>query len=208
MTAAVALAVVLVIAVAGLSLAMQTQRPAGQGPTGPRPRPRPQAPTVRRPRERKPQPAASSPPPPPPAPKSAEGGSKGPELLRTGTAAKAKVVSVVDERTVGPVTRSRLVLSITPDGGDAFEVTTRTAFPTPADRSSVKVGGTVDVRYDPNDHGRVVLELAKSGGSGGGSGSETAGREEGGTAADPGPTAPGAEHPSEEPDDDEGGAPA
>ncbi|MDQ6839903.1 MAG: DUF3592 domain-containing protein, partial [Actinomycetota bacterium] len=84
-----------------------------------------------------------------------------PELLRTGTKADAKVVSVVDERTVGPVTRSRLVLAITTDGGEAFEVTTRTAFPSPAARSSVRVGGTVPVRYDPNDHGRVVLDLVK-----------------------------------------------
>ena len=156
MTAAVALAVVLVIAVAGLSLAMQTQRPVGsaQGRT------RPQAPNPRRPRERKAQPAASTPPPAPP-PKPAEPESKRPELLRTGTRADAKVVSVVDERTVGPVTRSRLVLAITTDSGEAFEVTTRTAFPSPSARSSVRVGGTVPVRYDPNDHGRVVLDLPK-----------------------------------------------
>ena len=82
-------------------------------------------------------------------------------MLRTGTRADAKVVSVVDERTVGPVTRSRLVLAITTDGGEAFEVTTRTAFPSPSARSSVRVGGTVPVRYDPNDHGRVVLDLPK-----------------------------------------------
>jgi hypothetical protein len=156
MTAAVALAVVLVIAVAGLSLAMQTQRPVGsaQGRT------RPQPPNPRRPRERKAQPAAST-PPPAPSPKPAEPESKGPELLRTGTRADAKVVSVVDERTVGPVTRSRLVLAITTDAGEAFEVTTRTAFPSPSARSSVRVGGTVPVRYDPNDHGRVVLDLPK-----------------------------------------------
>lgn len=165
MTAAVALAIVLVIAVAGLSLAMQTQRPAGQGPGSPRTRTRPQTPTPRRPRERKPQPAASTQPPTPPPPKVAEGGSKGPELLRTGTRAEARVISVVDERTVGPVTRSRLVLSITPTEGDTFEVTTRTAFPTPSARSSVRVGGTVPVRYDPNDHGRVVLDVAKGGGA-------------------------------------------
>ncbi|MDQ6783663.1 MAG: DUF3592 domain-containing protein [Actinomycetota bacterium] len=158
MTAAVALAVVLVIAVAGLSLAMQTQRPVG--PTQARPRPQP--PIPRRPRERRAQPAASTPPTPPP-PKPAEPESKGPELLRTGTKADAKVVSVVDERTVGPVTRSRLVLAITTEGGEAFEVTTRTAFPSPGARSAVRVGGTVPVRYDPRDHGRVVLDLPKDG---------------------------------------------
>ncbi len=156
MTAAVALAVVLVIAVAGLSLAMQTQRPVGPTPG----RPRPQPPSPRRTRERRPQPAATTPSPPPPA-KPAEPQSKGPELLRRGTATTAKVVSVVDERTVGPVTRSRLVLAITPEDGDAFEVTTRTAFPSPAARSAVKVGGTIPVRYDPKDHSRVVLEPPK-----------------------------------------------
>jgi hypothetical protein len=156
MTAAVALAVVLVIAVAGLSLAMQTQRPVGSSPG----RTRPQVPNPRRPRERKAQPAASTPEPAQP-PKRPEPEPKGPELLRTGTRADAKVVSVVDERTVGPVTRSRLVLAITPSSGETFEVTTRAAFPSPAARSSVKVGGTVPVRYDPGDHGRVVLDLPK-----------------------------------------------
>lgn len=82
-------------------------------------------------------------------------------MLRTGTKADAKVVSVVDERTVGPVTRSRLVLAITTSEGEAFEVTTRTAFPSPESRSAIKVGGTVPVRYDPNDHGRVVLDVPK-----------------------------------------------
>lgn len=157
MTAAVALAVVLVIAVAGLSLAMQTQRPVG--PSQGRTRPQPANP--RRPRERKAQPTAST-PTPVPSPMPAEPESKGPELLRTGTRADAKVVSVVDERTVGPVTRSRLVLAITTAGGEAFEVTTRTAFPSPSARSSVRVGGTVPVRYDPEDHGRVVLDLPKN----------------------------------------------
>jgi hypothetical protein len=159
MTAAVALAVVLVIAVAGLSLAMQTQRSVpGQGgggiPTPPR-----QPPTPRRVRERRP-----APPPPPPMPDPVEAmlkepESKGPELLRTGTAADARVLSVVDERTVGPVTRSRLNLSIEAEDGKAFEVTVRHAFPTPAARGRVKVGGSIPVRYDPDDHGRVVLDL-------------------------------------------------
>ncbi len=164
MTAAVALAVVLVIAVAGMSLAMQTQRPLpGQsGPSSaPRvPRPPRQAPTPRRARERR-----STQPTAPPVPAEPvesvlkEPESKGPELLRTGTAAAAKVLSVVDERTVGPVTRSRLNLSIETTDGQAFEITVRFAFPTPAARSKVKVGGTVPVRYDPDDHARVVLDL-------------------------------------------------
>jgi hypothetical protein len=158
MTAAVALAVVLVIAVAGLSLAMQTQRSLPGQAGGPVAAPRPMPP--RRVRERR----TPTPEPPPPAPdpidlapKEAE--AKGPELLRTGTAAAAKVMSVVDERVVGPVTRSRLNLAIEATDGKTFEITVRHAFPTPAARSKVKVGGTIPVRYDPDDHGRVVVDL-------------------------------------------------
>ena len=149
MTAAVALAVVLVIAVAGMSLAMQSQKPMAQAP------PRPTVP--RRPRERR-----TPPPQPPPAPTAADpdpvAPPRGPELLRTGTPAGAKVISVVDERTLGPVTRSRLVLSIEPAEGDPFEATIRVAFPTPEARSKVRVGGTVAVRYAPEDRSRVVLD--------------------------------------------------
>jgi hypothetical protein len=71
----------------------------------------------------------------------------------------AKVVSVVDERTIGPVTRSRLTLQVQPDDGPAFEVTTRVAFPTPAARARVQVGGTIPVRYDKDDHTRIVVDL-------------------------------------------------
>ncbi|HET9691105.1 MAG TPA: hypothetical protein VFP61_08125, partial [Acidimicrobiales bacterium] len=80
-----------------------------------------------------------------------------PELLRTGTPALAKVISVVDERTVGPVTRSRLVLALEADG-ERWEVTVRHAFQTPAARAAVKVGGTVPVRYNPDERTKVVLD--------------------------------------------------
>jgi hypothetical protein len=158
MTAAIALAVVLVIAVAGLSLAMQTQRslPGQGGGSVPPPRP---TPPPRRVRERR---APTPPPPPTPDPVDVlakEPEPKGPELLRTGTSAAAKVMSVVDERVVGPVTRSRLNLAIEAADGKTFEITVRHAFPTPAARSKVKVGGTIPVRYDPDDHGRVVVDL-------------------------------------------------
>jgi hypothetical protein len=151
MTAAVALAVVLVIAVAGVSLAMQTQRPVQQ-----QQQPRTPPPPRRPARERRS--AAPTPPkaPPPPVPKEPE--SKGPELLRSGVAATAKVISVVDERTLGPVTRSRLNLKVEPEGEAGFEVTVRVAFPTPEARARVKVGGTVPVRFDKDDHGRVVID--------------------------------------------------
>jgi hypothetical protein len=86
---------------------------------------------------------------------------KGPELLRTGVPAEAKVVSVVDERTIGPVTRSRLALKVEPADGPAFEVTLRVAFQTPEARARVKVGGTVPVRYDSDDRTRVVVDLPK-----------------------------------------------
>jgi hypothetical protein len=160
-TGAVALAVVLVIAVAGLSMAMQGQRTAQSsqgGPRQPRP-PRPSRPTMptRRPRERR---APTPPPPPPPVPfEPAEAEVRGPELLRSGIPADAKVISVVDERTIGPVTRSRLTLEVTPKEGDTFEVTTRVAFPTAEARSRVKVGGTVPVRYDKDDRTRIVVDL-------------------------------------------------
>ncbi|HYA44206.1 MAG TPA: hypothetical protein VED59_01260, partial [Acidimicrobiales bacterium] len=77
-------------------------------------------------------------------------------LSTTGTAV---VVSVVDERTLGPVTRSRLTLRVQPAEGEPFEVTTRVAFPTPEARASVKVGGSIPVRYDPADHRRVVVDM-------------------------------------------------
>jgi hypothetical protein len=66
---------------------------------------------------------------------------------------------VVDERTIGPVTRSRLTLQVQPEEGAPFEVTTRVAFPTPAARARVKVGGTVPVRYDNDDRTRIVVDL-------------------------------------------------
>ena len=158
MTGAVALAIVLVIAVAGLSLAMQSQRAAqsAQGPRPPRPRGRRSPP--RRTRERTAaQPTAA--PRPPPTPEPAEPELRGPELLRSGEPAEAKVISVVDERTIGPVTRSRLTLQIDPGDEPPFEVTTRVAFPTPAARARVKVGGTVPVRYDKDEPTRIVVDL-------------------------------------------------
>jgi hypothetical protein len=164
-TAAIALAVVLVIAVAGASMALESQRsqPATRRPSrpaGPDRRPaaepeRPRRPTWGRSR---PDPTSAD-RPPAPAPDLPEPELKGPDLLRIGESAEAKVISVVDERTIGPVTRSRLQLRIEPAGGDPFEVTIRVAFQTPEARSRVKVGGTVPVRYDPDDHSRVVVDV-------------------------------------------------
>lgn len=155
MAAAIALAVVLIVAVAGMSLAMQSQHPTGT-PTGLRPPrvPRPSPSPARRVRERRPPPA----PDPAPPPVLKEESPKVPELLRTGVPAKARVVNVVDERVVGPVTRSRLTLQIEPEGGEPFEVSIRHAFPTPAARAALRVGGTVAVRYDDRDHHRVLLD--------------------------------------------------
>ncbi|MHB1929867.1 MAG: hypothetical protein ACYCUG_10695 [Acidimicrobiales bacterium] len=157
MAAAIALAVVLIVAVAGMSLAMQSQHPT-PGSTTPRtPRvPRPVPSPARRIRERKP-----TPPPEPPRPsvvQSDEPAPKVPELLRTGIPARAKVVNVVDERVVGPVTRSRLTLQIEPEGDQPFEVSIRHAFPTASARAAVRVGGTVPIRYDRQDHHRVLLD--------------------------------------------------
>lgn len=163
MTAAIALAIVLVVVVAGASMAMESQRTGTV--SGPRPQRAPRTHesrpgTGRRSRIKNRAPvdatSAEGPPPPPPGP---EPEIKGPELLRSGISAHAKVISVVDERTIGPVTRSRLALRIDPADGQAFEVTVRVAFQTPESRAGIKVGGTVPVRYDPDDRSRVVVDL-------------------------------------------------
>ena len=75
--------------------------------------------------------------------------------------AQALVISVIDERMLGPVTRSRLTLRVEPKGAEAFEVTARVAFPTPEDRARVKVGESIPVRYDSEDHRRVVVDTEK-----------------------------------------------
>jgi hypothetical protein len=168
MAAAIALAVVLVVAVAGMSLAMQTQqRPADGQRERPSRAPRTPPITPRRVRERR----AASPAPPPepvPFPPPSEGSApKLPEILRSGVPAQARVINVVDERVVGPVTRSRLTLEVRVDDHEAFEVSLRHAFPTPEARSRVRVGGTVPVRYDRDDHHRVVLDPDGGGPDGG-----------------------------------------
>jgi hypothetical protein len=84
---------------------------------------------------------------------------KGPELLRSGVAAEAKIISVVDERTIGPVTKSRLALQITPADGGPFEVTIRHTFSTAEARGKVRVGGTIPIRYDRDDRTKVVVDL-------------------------------------------------
>lgn len=155
---------VLVIAVAGASMAMESQRagqPATRRPTRPiRPTRASDAERPRRPlrsRGRTNDPTAAD-GPPPVVPLIPEPEVKGPDLLRTGTSAQAKVISVVDERTIGPVTRSRLVLLIDPANGGPVEVTVRHAFPTPEARALVKVGGSLAVRYDQDDPRRVVID--------------------------------------------------
>ncbi len=81
------------------------------------------------------------------------------DIKPLGGSAQAKVISVVDERTLGPVTRSRLTLQVEPEGAEAFEVTTRVAFPTPEHRARVKVGAILPVRYDVDDHRRVLVDM-------------------------------------------------
>jgi hypothetical protein len=163
-TGAIALAIVLVVAVGGISMAMQSQR-TGQSPSGPRtsriPRPS-RSPESRRSRDRRNPSSPSDLPPPTVPPADQEPESRGPELLRSGVAAEAKVLSVVDERTTGPVTRSRLNLEIKPDDGSAFEVTVRVTFATPESRSRVRVGGTIPVRYDRDDHNKVVVDVPQA----------------------------------------------
>ncbi len=174
-----ALAITLVVVVVVLSLAVNAQGPfQGTGMGGhPRtaradhpgsvapPPPPPRAPR-RPPRERserKTERAAGAPPVPPkrepehPADVDPAFGDVKPLNSR----AQALVMSVIDERMLGPVTRSRLTLRVEPPGGEAFEVTTRVAFPTLEDRARVKVGETIAVRYDSEDHRRVVVDTEK-----------------------------------------------
>jgi hypothetical protein len=166
LTGAIALAIVLVVAVVGMSVALQSQR-AAEGGGRPSWGPRPAGPPWAEPRppktksRRRPPPESKSPQRPSPEASSSSGPLDPilPELLLTGVSTEAKVLSVIDERTIGPVTRSRLTLRIEPEGGDAFEVSTRVSFPTPEARSDVKVGGTIKVRYDPDDHNRVVVDI-------------------------------------------------
>jgi hypothetical protein len=160
-TGAIALAIVLVVAVIGVSMAMETQR-SSQPPFGRQPGPAPTPPPRRqreKPKERKAPEGDAQPLPAEAMQVPGEPEARGPELLRTGHPADARVLSVVDERTIGPVTRSRLNLEITPEEGKPFEVTVRMAFPTPEARAQVKVGSTVPVRYDPSERTRVVVDL-------------------------------------------------
>lgn len=75
------------------------------------------------------------------------------------TEATARVMSVVDERKLGPVTKSKLTLLVDVPGSKPFEVVARVAFTSPQERARVKVGATVPVRYDSGDHRRVVVEM-------------------------------------------------
>jgi len=179
MAAALALAIMLVVVVAVLSLAVNSQgqfpggqraptpRPAraGGGKTPPAPKPPRRPPREKNERARGPRAGAAAAGPPagaqerPPDPEQAFG-----DLRPLNRQALAVVMSVIDERTLGPVTRCRLTLKVQPDDGQAFEVTTRVAFPTPEDRAKVKVGATVPVRYDSEDHRRVVVEMDKPAG--------------------------------------------
>ena len=169
-----ALAIMLVVVVGVLSLAVNAQGPfqgtggvGGQarsartghpGSTGSSTPKAPRRPPRDRSERRDRQ--AGTPPPQPasePSPPVEQDQSFG-DLRPLNTQAQALVMSVVDERTLGPVTRSRLTLKVQPAEGEPFEVTTRVAFPTPEERARVKVGRTIPVRYDSYDHRRVVVD--------------------------------------------------
>jgi hypothetical protein len=169
----------LVVVVGVLSLAVNAQGPfQGTGASGTQPRParaghpgsggsssgraprRPTRDRSERNRQQGSQPAVPAAEPQKPSDTEQPFG----DLRPLNTQAQALVISVVDERTLGPVTRSKLTLRVQPTEGDAFEVTTRVAFPTPEDRARVKVGGTIPVRYDANDHRRVVVDTDQEAG--------------------------------------------
>src|SRR5271156_2456782 len=158
----------LVVVVGVLSLAVNAQGPfQGGAPLGqarparashPGAQPSPPGRAPRRPTRDRAERSRERPPAPPPA-----APARGPQqqaepdipvgdLKPLNTQAQALVMSVVDERTLGPVTRSR------PTDGEPFEVTTRVAFPPPEERARIKVGKTIGVRYDSEDHRRVVVD--------------------------------------------------
>jgi hypothetical protein len=174
-----ALAIMLVVVVGVLSLAVNAQGPfqgtgAGSSPrptrahpgsTSPPPPKAPRRPARERSERRDRQPAPpQAQPVSEPQPVTDQDQSFG-DLRPLNTQAQALVMSVVDERTLGPVTRSRLTLRVQPTEGEPFEVTTRVAFPTPEERARVKVGGTIPVRYDSYDHRRVVVDKDQEAGS-------------------------------------------
>ncbi len=183
MGAALALAVMLVVVVAIMSLAVNAQGPfqaTGPGAQAGRPSrtpgPPPTAPERRRPAppeqprrppkdkaERSRERRGAQPPVEVPAEPAPSSDPLAPlaDLRPLDTEATATVISVVDERTLGPVTRSRLSLRVKPPSGDEFEVTTRVAFPTPEARARVKVGSTISVRYDHDDRRRVVVDMER-----------------------------------------------
>jgi hypothetical protein len=164
----------LVVVVGVLSLAVNAQGPfqgtgaggaqarstrSGHPGTAPPPTSKPPRRPARERSERRDR-QASTPPPPPvsESPQPVEQDPQFGDLRPLNTQAHALVMSVVDERTLGPVTRSRLTLRVQPPEGEPFEVTTRVAFQTPEERARVKVGGTIPVRYDSYDHRRVVVD--------------------------------------------------
>lgn len=174
-----ALAIMLVVVVGVLSLAVNAQGPfqgtgagsstrptrAHPGSTTPPPPKAPRRPARERSERRDRQPAPpQAQPVSEPQPATDQDQSFG-DLKPLNTQAQALVMSVVDERTLGPVTRSRLTLRVQPAEGEPFEVTTRVAFPTPEERARVKVGGTIPVRYDSYDHRRVVVDKDQEAGS-------------------------------------------
>jgi hypothetical protein len=167
-----ALAIMLVVVVGVLSLAVNAQGPfqgAGGGQaratrgghpgTAPPPSSKPPRRPARERSERRDRQASTPQPQPVNEPRQpTEQDQQFGDLRPLNTQAHALVMSVVDERTLGPVTRSRLTLRVQPPEGEPFEVTTRVAFPTPEERARVKVGGTIPVRYDSYDHRRVVVD--------------------------------------------------
>ena len=175
-----ALAITLVVVVVVLSLAVNAQGPfqgAGMGGhprpvradhpgSAPTPPPAPPRPPRRPPRERSERSRErSASVTPTPAAREREHAADADQVIGDvkplNSRAQALVISVIDERTLGPVTRSRLTLRIEPKGAETFEVTTRVAFPTPEDRARVKVGESIAVRYDSEDHRRVVVDTEK-----------------------------------------------
>lgn len=84
-------------------------------------------------------------------------GRKTKKLLKTGTPAKAKVLSIQQTHTTinnAPVVKFQL--EVQPDGGQPFQAEAKRAIPL-VQLSQIQPGALLNVRYDPTDTAMVAI---------------------------------------------------
>ncbi|MGQ0803324.1 MAG: hypothetical protein ACT4PI_05615 [Actinomycetota bacterium] len=80
-------------------------------------------------------------------------------LLSTGQSAKAKILQAQETGTyVNEMPQIRVLLEVRPTSGSSFQSEAVTTV-RPLQLSQIRVGNTVDVRYDPADPSKVALAL-------------------------------------------------